>query len=159
MQIRPATFPQDLPVIKTLFEEYAKSLNVSLCFQNFAEELATLPGRYAPPRGNIWLAEASDEVAGCIAMRPLTDNRTEMKRLYVRPQYRGHNLGQKLTQTVLAAAKSLGYRDLCLDTLPSMEKAIDLYRTIGFEEIAPYYENPVSGAMFFKIQLGNPNEV
>jgi putative acetyltransferase len=158
MQIRPATFPHDLPDIKSLFEEYAQSLNVSLCFQNFGEELATLPCRYAAPRGGVWLAEGSDTVAGCVAMRPLTEYRAEMKRLYVRPPFRGKGLGEKLTQTVLDAAKALGYRELCLDTLPLMQKAIALYRTMGFEEIEPYYENPVQGAFFMKKTLGTFNE-
>lgn len=151
--IRTADLPHDLPSIRMLFEEYASALNISLCFQNFAEELATLPGRYAPPAGNIWLAEIEGAVAGCVAMRPISADRAEMKRLYVRPAYRGLGLGEKLAQTVLAAAKEKGYRELCLDTLPVMEKAIGLYRAMGFREIEPYYHNPVPGALFFSASL------
>ncbi len=153
MQIREALFPDELPVVRTLFEEYAAGLGIDLCFQGFAAELAGLPGRYAPTAGGLWLADAGGDVAGCVALRPLGEDRCEMKRLYVRPAFRGRGLGRALTEHVLRAATAASHRHICLDTLPSMADAIALYRSLGFAEIEPYCPNPVPGALFLGREL------
>jgi ribosomal protein S18 acetylase RimI-like enzyme len=146
--IREALIPEELTAIRDLFREYEAGLNVDLCFQGFEEELATLPGKYSRPSGGLWLAVSGSEIAGCVAMRPLDDERAEMKRLFVRPQFRGMNLGRMLVERVLSEAAAVGYRRVCLDTLPSMEGAIALYRSLGFDEIEPYCVNPVEGSLF-----------
>ena len=139
---------------RKLFEEYRTALNISLCFQGFEQEVAGLPGKYAPPAGRLLLATEGDEVAGCIALRPLTGAACEMKRLYVRPQFRGGGLGRKLVAAILEAARENGYHYVRLDTLPDkMAQAIELYRSIGFREIPPYYDNPVAGALFMELRL------
>ena len=149
-----ATSEGELVTARELFEEYRTALNISLCFQNFDQEVAGLPGNYAPPAGRLLLAIEGDEVAGCIALRPLAGNACEMKRLYVRPQFRGQGLGQKLVAAVIEAARGIGYEYMRLDTLPGkMDQAIALYRSIGFREIAPYYHNPVAGALFMELAL------
>jgi ribosomal protein S18 acetylase RimI-like enzyme len=153
MQIREAQFPDDLSVIRELFEEYAAGLGIDLCFQGFAEELAGLPGRYSSPSGGIWLSEIDLVAAGCIALRPLTRDQAEMKRLYVRPKFRGSGIGRKLIEHVLVVAAGKGYSRVCFDTLPSMTGAIALYRLLGFTEIEPYCLNPVPGALFFGREL------
>ena len=139
----------DIPLVHELFVEYAKSLNVSLCFQNFDQELATLPGDYDP----ILLAKWDGRVAGCVAMHPYGDDACEMKRLYVRPEFRAYGIGRALTHRVIDEAKQRGYRRLLLDTLPSMQAAIGLYRSLGFSEIDPYRVNPVEGARYMQLQL------
>jgi ribosomal protein S18 acetylase RimI-like enzyme len=148
MEVRAASLPNELPVVRALFEEYAAGLGVDLCFQSFAEELAGLPGRYAPPGGGLWLALEGEAVAGCVALRALGAEVGEMKRLYVRPTFRGRGVGLRLTEQVLTAAAERGYRRVVLDTLPSMAGAIALYRSLGFTAIEPYYPNPVAGALF-----------
>jgi ribosomal protein S18 acetylase RimI-like enzyme len=148
MHIRDARFPEDLLVVRQLFEEYATGLGVDLCFQGFAEELATLPGRYARPRGGVWLVVEGTAACGCVALRGLDDTCAEMKRLYVRPALRGRGAGRRLAEHALAAASAAGYRRVCLDTLPSMTGAIALYRSLGFAEVEPYCHNPVAGALF-----------
>lgn len=151
--ILPAT-PADLPTLRTLFLEYAASLNFSLCFQNFEHELATLPGPYAPPRGLLLLATVNNTPAGCIALRPLPDHACEMKRLYVRPTHRGLRLGHALTLHLINHARALGYHHMRLDTVPTtMPTAVALYRTLGFIEIPPYCDNPVPGALFMELDL------
>src|SRR5215203_3707100 len=142
VQIREALTPQELPAVRELFREYETSLNVDLCFQGFEEELATLPGKYSRPNGGIWLAVDDDKIAGCVALRPLDADRAEMKRLFVRPAFRGSGVGRKLVEHVMREAATVGYRRICLDTLPTMTGAIALYRSLGFAEIEPYYENP-----------------
>ncbi len=139
---------------RTLFEEYASGIGISLCFQNFDQELANLPGDYAAPAGRLLLAEEDYELAGCIALLKLDDGVCEMKRLFLRPAYRGRGLGKILVESIIDEARKLGYTYMRLDTLPGrMDKAIALYRSIGFVEIAPYCENPVEGAKFMELEL------
>ena len=153
MQIIGATALPDIERARSLFREYETSLGVDLCFQGFEQELAGLPGAYAPPSGRLLLAVDDDRPAGCIALRPLGADGCEMKRLYVRPEFRGRRVGRLLAERVLAEARAIGYAGMRLDTLPSMKEAIPLYRSLGFAEIAPYYANPVPGALFMERAL------
>ena len=149
--IRAADRQSDLGTVKDLFVEYGQSLNFSLCFQGFDEELATLPGKYAPPHGLILLAEAGGRAIGCVALRPLSEaDICEMKRLYVRPDGRKLGLGRYLARTIVAEGDRLGYRAMRLDTLPMMQAAIALYGQLGFTETAPYCDNPIEGAMYLE---------
>jgi putative acetyltransferase len=144
----------DIQQARTLFREYESGLGISLCFQNFDNELKNLPGDYAPPDGRLFLATENDQLAGCIAMRKLDPPVCEMKRLFVRPEYRGTGLGRALADKIIDEARKLGYTKMRLDTLPGrMDKAIALYRSIGFVEIAPYYTNPVADAKFMELDL------
>jgi ribosomal protein S18 acetylase RimI-like enzyme len=140
-----------------LFREYADSLGVDLCFQNFDEELASLPGEYGSPRGCLLVAQVDGSWAGCCALRALDaadyTNAAEMKRLYVRPAYRRLGLGRWLAEGVLDAARSMGYSNVLLDTLNDMESARALYQELGFEEIPPYYFNPIAGAHYLRVEL------
>jgi ribosomal protein S18 acetylase RimI-like enzyme len=151
--IAPATHPDDVGQVRGLFVEYANGLGVDLCFQNFEEELAGLPGKYTPPLGNLCLALVDAQPAGCIAVRRLEPSIAELKRLYVRPAYRGLKLGRQLTEAALAFAKSAGYSRIRLDTLPSMTSAQALYRSLGFETIEPYCTNPICGATYWEKRL------
>jgi GNAT superfamily N-acetyltransferase len=148
---------QELSTVHTLFSEYATSLNVALCFQNFEEELAALPGDYCAPRGALVLAYLNGEPAGCCALRPIDDvdyiNACEMKRLFVRKVFRGSGLGRRLTEAVMEKATVLGYQCILLDTLDDMESARALYAELGFEEIPPYYYNPIPGAHYLIAML------
>jgi putative acetyltransferase len=154
--IRPIV-PQELDATRALFREYAHELGVDLCFQNFDEELSALPGVYAAPRGTLLLARAQHEYAGCCALRPLDKadypNAAEMKRLYVRPAFRGTGLGRELAEAALTAAREAGYSCVLLDTLDDMEAARSLYEELGFKEIPPYYHNPIPGAHYLKADL------
>ena len=137
-----------------MFTEYETSLNISLCFQNFDEEMKGLPGKYAPPDGRLLLVTVNDELAGCIALRKLSPGVCEMKRLFVRPAFRSHGLGRVLVETIIDEARKLGYTHMRLDTLPGlMDKAIALYYSFGFVDIEPYYRNPVEGAKFMELEL------
>ena len=151
--IRHAAFPADLDEVRTLFLEYQADIGVDLCFQGFADELATLPGSYDPPAGRLLLAVDDRLVVGCVALRPLQGTDCEMKRLYVRPGARGSGLGRLLTISVLNEARTAGYGRVLLDTLPSMGKAIDMYRSLGFLEVAPYRPNPIAGALYLALEL------
>ena len=154
MKFVQAQSPEEIEIARQLFQEYAAGLNIDLCFQNFDQEVSGLPGYYAPPLGRLLLALDGEQVAGCIALRPLNDGDCEMKRLYVRPEFRGQRLGKKLVTTLLDASREIGYRRMRLDTLPGkMDEAIAIYRSLGFREIAPYYHNPVAGALFMELPL------
>ena len=146
-----------LDATRVVFREYASALGVDLCFQNFEAELAALPGEYAAPQGALLLARVNGEVAGCGALRPLADvdypNACEMKRLYVRPAYRRLGLGRLLAQALMDRGVQAGYSNLLLDTLDDMEVARGLYASLGFEEIPPYYFNPIAGAHYLKASL------
>lgn len=147
----------ELDATRRIFEEYAQSLTVDLCFQDFHNELRNLPGEYAAPDGTLLLAMVDDAVAGCCALRPLDAadyaNACEIKRLYVRPAFRGLGLGRDLAERILDTARQAGYRSVLLDTLDEMETARALYQDLGFEEIPPYYHNPVAGAHYLKADL------
>ena len=152
--ITPAAAPEDVAQAKTLFLEYAASLGFSLCFQGFDRELAEQPGRYAPPSGALLLARVDGALAGCIALRALAEEGAcEMKRLYVRDAYRGIGLGRRLAERVIDVARGKGYSRMRLDTLPTMVRAIPMYRKLGFGEIPPYTVNPVEGALFLEKDL------
>lgn len=145
--------PAEIAAARTIFEEYAGTLGVDLQYQNFAAELAGLPGDYSPPRGRLLLAWHDGTVAGCGAFRPRSASVAEMKRLYVRPAFRGTGLGRLLATRLIDEAKSLGYRTLCLDTLPTMHDAQRLYAKLGFVPCAPYYATPIEGTAFLELPL------
>jgi putative acetyltransferase len=139
---------------RELFQEYAQSLGVNLCFQNFEQELAGLPGHYAPPDGRLLLAEYDGQLAGCVALHKWDDGICEMKRLYLRPSFRGKGLGRAIAEKIIADASSIGYQRMRLDTIePLMKDAVEMYRKLGFREIAPYRPNPIAGAMYMELQL------
>jgi ribosomal protein S18 acetylase RimI-like enzyme len=149
-----AASPEHVEQVRTLFLEYAKSLSFSLCFQSFDEEVKNLPGNYASPSGRLYLSLLDSRPAGCIALRKLDEDICEMKRLYVRPEARGHGLGRILTERVIAAAREIGYKRMRLDTIASsMKEAVELYRRLGFKEIAPYTKNPIEGALYMELLL------
>jgi ribosomal protein S18 acetylase RimI-like enzyme len=153
LEIRPATNAVEIETARSLFREYADGLEVDLSFQNFDEELATLPGGYAPPEGHLLLAWDGAVAAGCVALRRFAEGVGEMKRLYVRPAWRGTGLGRTLAEAVIAAARSAGYTTLRLDTLPTMTTAQRLYRALGFREIAAYRANPIHGSSYMELPL------
>lgn len=172
IRIEPAEFPKDAETIHILFSEYASSLGIDLTFQQFHDELATLPGKYTEPEQGALLIAWMDEpesdnnpaapatkavAVGCIALRHNTPVWSEMKRLYVRPQARGLRLGEKLVEAIISRAKVLGYRGIRLDTLANMTAAQGLYRKCGFGEIEPYYETPVEGTVFMGCDWGSGN--
>ena len=147
----------ELDDVREIFREYASGLRVDLCFQNFAAELDGLPGDYSSPRGALLIATVDGRLAGCCALRPLDTadypNAAEMKRLYVRGAFRGLGLGRQLVEAILDAARQEGYACVLLDTLDDMEAARTLYEDLGFEDIPPYYHNPIPGAHYLKATL------
>ena len=157
VQVSTPSTPDEFLTTRQIFQEYADQLGVDLCFQNFDAELENLPGDYAEPQGALLLAMVDGELAGCCAMRPLhsTDypNACEMKRLYVRHHHRRLGLGRQLAEAILDAARVAGYHHMLLDTLTEMESARALYQDLKFEEIPPYYHNPIAGAHYLKVVL------
>jgi ribosomal protein S18 acetylase RimI-like enzyme len=154
--VHPST-AEELVMTAGLFQEYGDSLGIDLSFQNLAAEIQSLPGLYAPPRGTLLLALADGQPAGCCALRPLDEvdepNASEMKRLYVRPAFRRFGLGRQLVEATLDAGRRLGYAAILLDTLDDMEAARTLYEDLGFEEVPPYYHNPIPGAHYLRVML------
>ncbi len=144
---------EHLPIIRDLFVEYTTALGIDLAFQNFDQELAELPGRYAPPRGELLLADLDGSWVGCVGMRELSQGTAEMKRLFVRPAARGKGVARRLAEEIMEIARCRGYRTMRLDTLASMEPAAKLYSSLGFAEIEPYYHNPNPGTRFLEAAL------
>jgi len=153
-RIVPAEEQTQIDQVRTLFREYASSLGFSLCFQSFDAELAGLPGEYSPPEGQLLLAFCDSIPAGCVALRKLEDGICEMKRLYVRPEFRGHGLGKDLVLALIAQARLSLYSKMRLDTVAaSMAEAVGLYRSMGFRDIPPYCQNPIPGAIYLELDL------
>lgn len=145
---------EHIAAAREMMREYQAELGISLCFQNFDQELHELPGQYAPPSGRLLLAEGDNHAAGVIALRPIHHDLCEMKRLYVRSAFRGHALGRRLVDELIVQSRLIGYRRMRLDTmLGRMDHAIGLYRTIGFREIEPYYSSPIKETLFLELKL------
>jgi ribosomal protein S18 acetylase RimI-like enzyme len=154
LEIRQVRDDADLVHARSLFLEYAQSLPFRLEFQDFDREVTSLPGEYAPPRGRLLLAFVRSAAAGCVALRPWDEERCEMKRMYVRPEHRGTGIGRALAEAVMVEGGAAGYRWMRLDTVPGMEEALGLYRSLGFAPIPPYRHNPIPGAVFLEAGLG-----
>jgi len=152
-RIDPATTPTEVEEVRALFLEYATGLGVDLSFEHFDEELRSLPGPYAPPRGTLLVVHRASEPVGCAGVRPLASGECELKRLYLRPAVRGHGLGRRLLGRALDFAAAAGYATMWLDTLPSMVEAIGLYRSLGFVEVPEYRPNPIPGTRYFRREL------
>jgi ribosomal protein S18 acetylase RimI-like enzyme len=153
MRICQAVTPEQIASARALFEEYAAWICIDLSFQGFASELAGLPGLYVPPRGRLLLAMASSDAAGCVALRPLGPDVCEMKRLFVRSDFRRMGVGKWLAERIVGEARLIGYRTIKLDTLPSMQVAIRLYKALGFVRCAAYYQTPLPDSVFMELQL------
>jgi GNAT superfamily N-acetyltransferase len=154
MNIDTAKSDADIESTRAIFREYEKWLGLDLCFQGFEDELKNLPGKYAEPRGRLYLARVEEKVAGCIALRPLDEDTCEMKRLFVRDEFRGMRIGKSLIEKLIDDAREIGYSKMRLDTFPpKMGKAVDLYRAHGFYEIDAYYDNPNEGVLFMEMNL------
>jgi putative acetyltransferase len=153
LRIESADAPEFVRLARDLFVEYSESLDVDLCFQGFAEELARLPGEYARPAGRLLLVFDGEQAVGCGALRPIDEVVCEMKRVYLRPSVRGKGAGRVLMRTLIEMAREIGYERMRLDTLPSMTRAQEIYRALGFREIAAYRANPVPGASFLELDL------
>ena len=149
----PAVSAADLQCVRLLFEEYAASLEVSLCFQGFDHELSSLPGAYGPPTGRLLLARVEGQPAGCVALRRIGPGVCEMKRLFVRPGHQGSGLGRRLATAIIDEARRAGYVTMKLDTLPTMKAALGLYESLGFQDASPYTHNPIEGARFMELAL------
>ncbi len=154
MQLIQATTEVQMDLARDLFKEYAASLAIDMCFQNFDHELKTLPGKYEPPDGRLLLAYSDGELAGCIGLRKLDDRTCEMKRLFVRPSFRGRGYGRIMIENLIQDARVIGYERMWLDSLPGkMDAAIALYKELGFKEIAAYYDNPLEGAVYLEREI------
>jgi len=154
IKIISAATPEHIHAVRSLFTEYQQWLNFSLCFQGFDKELAELPGKYAPPKGRIYLASVAENIAGCIALRPMDEEGIcEMKRLFVRKEFRGKGIGKMLAERTIADAQQIGYRAMRLDTLQRMESARALYTILGFKVIPAYYDNPMDEVVYMELQL------
>jgi len=154
LDIARATSAAEIAAVRELFLEYEKFLGFDLCFQGFEQELAALPGGYAPPRGCLLLARGpAGEVAGCVALRPLAGAVCEMKRLYLRAPYRGRGQGRRLAEAIVEAAREIGYAAMRLDTVARLTESLALYRSLGFREIAPYRENPHADVVYLELEL------
>jgi ribosomal protein S18 acetylase RimI-like enzyme len=153
LSIKRMSSEQEVQQVRELFWEYAASLGFDLDFQDFENELAGLPGEYTPPTGGLLLAIEEGQIAGCVALRKISGKTCEMKRLYVRTEFRGKGIGRRLAQDIIEEARKNGYVRLRLDTVPSMREAACLYRTLGFKEIGPYRYNPIRGALFMELSL------
>ena len=153
IRILHVSSPEEMPLARRLFEEYAASLDIDLCFQDFERELETLPGGYGPPEGTIIIASSGDEPAGCVALRRIEDRICEMKRLYVRPDHRGKGVGRALAEAAIERARVIGYASVKLDTLQSMTEANALYVSLGFTECAPYRPNPCECPVYMELSL------
>ncbi|WP_437923048.1 GNAT family N-acetyltransferase [Sorangium sp. So ce291] len=153
IEIGYAASAEQIEQVRALFLEYQASLDVDLCFQGFAEELARLPGSYAPPSGRLLLCTVEQVPRGCVALQAITAEDCEMKRLYVQPGQRGLGLGRRLVARVLDEARAIGYRRIYLDTLPSMARAAAMYEALGFEDVPPYRHNPVAGTRYMALAL------
>jgi putative acetyltransferase len=157
LRITQATTSNDIEQARELFKEYEAALGISLCFQNFETELANLPGDYEPPQGRLLLAREFDQLLGCIALRPVGPTTCEMKRLFVRPEYRERRLGRVLVEAIIEEARKIGYTHMRLDTIRGkMDRAIALYRSMGFVEIPSYYDTPVDTTTFMELDLLTP---
>jgi putative acetyltransferase len=153
MQILAAETREQVEEVRRLFEEYWNAFGFTPCFQNFGDEVAHLPGAYAAPGGRLALAIVEGAPAGCIALRRVDEQRAEMKRLYVRPEFRGHHVGAALLDWALAEARAAGYREIVCDTMPAMTTALEMYGRLGFERIDPYSDSPTQGAVYLRLAL------
>jgi GNAT superfamily N-acetyltransferase len=153
MRIKHAHIPSEIEAVRRLFREYEAYLDEDLCFQSFEQELANLPGKYAPPGGALLIAIHENRAVGCVGLRELADGVCEMKRLFVRPEARGLGLGRKLATRIIDIARSLGYTLMRLDTLARLTEAVQLYETLGFRTTAPYYSNPLPGVVYMELKI------
>ena len=153
--LRAASGAADMATVRTLFREYADWLGVDLCFQGFEQELQELPGFYRPPQGALLIAETDNEVAGVVGVRPIEEDLAEMKRLWVRAGFRGLGIGRRLAEASVSIARDGGYRAMVLDTLsdPRLDAAREIYETMGFRQVPPYYHNPLEGVLYYRLDL------
>jgi len=153
LSIAPIEAPRDIVEMRAMFREYEAFLNVGFCFPGFERELAGLPGEYAPPQGALFKATVASRVAGCVALRPVQDGVCEMKRLFVRPDYRGLGLGRKLAERIVLEAKRIGYARMRLDTFEFLSGAIHIYKDLGFTQIGSYYDDPRTEVLYWELDL------